>query len=141
MNIYVASSWKNSKQPEVVRFLQNLGHQVYNFRCPIFGDVGFHWSQIDLNPKNCTAQQFIDKLEHPIATKGYEFDKNALNKCDMCLLVLPCGKSAHLELGWACGAGKLTGILFTDDNTEPELMYKMVSMFFYSIEELEILEK
>lgn len=41
------------------------------------------------------------------------------------VLVLPCGRSAHLELGWAVGAGKPTCILMAP-NQEPELMYRMV---------------
>ena len=30
----------------------------------------------------------------------------ALRACDGCVLVLPSGRSAHLEAGWAAGAGK-----------------------------------
>lgn len=32
--IYVASSWHNQDQPQIVRFLRNLGHEVYDFRHP-----------------------------------------------------------------------------------------------------------
>ena len=48
-----------------------------------------------------------------------------MNRADTFVLVLPCGKSAHLELGWAVGAGKRTAILL-EDPVEPELMYRMV---------------
>lgn len=44
---------------------------------------------------------------------------------DTFVLVLPCGRSAHLELGWAAGHGKRTAILLNGDH-EPELMVKMV---------------
>lgn len=43
---------------------------------------------------------------------------------DVCVLVMPCGRSAHLEAGWFVGAGKPTLILL--ENGEPELMYRMV---------------
>lgn len=42
--IYVASSWRNSRQPEVVRALREVGHHVYDFRNPSKGDTGFAWS-------------------------------------------------------------------------------------------------
>jgi len=42
------------------------------------------------------------------------------------VLVLPCGRSAHLELGWAAGQGKRTAILLDGPQVTPELMYKMV---------------
>lgn len=34
MRIYVASSWRNTHQPEVVAKLRELGHEVYDFREP-----------------------------------------------------------------------------------------------------------
>ena len=34
MNIYVASSWRNAYQPEVVARLRSEGHSVYDFRNP-----------------------------------------------------------------------------------------------------------
>lgn len=43
---------------------------------------------------------------------------------DTFVLVLPCGRSAHLEMGWAVGAGKAT-IMLLGPYTEPELMAKM----------------
>ncbi len=53
-----------------------------------------------------------------------------MQRADTFVLVLPCGRSAHLELGWAVGAEKRTAILLDPDpktNTvTPELMYKMV---------------
>jgi nucleoside 2-deoxyribosyltransferase len=43
---------------------------------------------------------------------------------DACVLVLPCGRSAHLEAGWFAGKGKPVFVL-TFDGEEPELMAKM----------------
>ncbi len=63
-------------------------------------------------------------LQHPIAQAGFKSDMDALRECDVCLLVLPCGRSAHLELGWAAGAGKKTVVL-EPDPIEPDLMYLM----------------
>jgi hypothetical protein len=51
----------------------------------------------------------------------------ALIDCDVCLCVLPCGRSAHLELGVAIGAGKKTAIYMPpEENHEAELMYKAI---------------
>ena len=45
--IYIASSWRNSYQQDVVSFLRNKGHEVYDFRNPPHGNGGFQWSDID----------------------------------------------------------------------------------------------
>lgn len=34
MKIYVASSWRNQYQPEVVATLRAVGHEVYDFKNP-----------------------------------------------------------------------------------------------------------
>lgn len=44
--IYIASSWRNSYQQDVVSFLRNKGHEVYDFRNPPHGNGGFQWSDI-----------------------------------------------------------------------------------------------
>ena len=47
MHIYVASSWRNTYYPEVVRALRNAGHEVYDFRNPEQNPGGFHWEDVD----------------------------------------------------------------------------------------------
>lgn len=133
-NIYVASSWRNPQQNSAVKFLREIGFEVYDFKNPEPNDHGFHWSEIDPNWKNWKAQEYIEGLTHPIAEKGFERDWSAMKRADACLLLLPCGRSAHIEAGYFVGAGKKLVIL-TQDGEEPELMYKMASMVVTSIEQ------
>lgn len=136
--IYVASSWRNDIQPQVVNALRLAGYEVYDFKNPRPGNHGFHWSEIDPNWKNWTPQEFIKCLSHPIAECGFASDMTALRECDICVLVLPCGRSAHLEAGWAAGAGKKVFILIPEE-IEPELMYKMTDGQCTDINELVVL--
>jgi len=127
--IYVASSWRNQRQPVVVDTLHDACLDVYDFRNPAPGDHGFHWSEIDPEWKGWDPEHYIPALQHPLAVTGFAKDMAALRECSACLLVLPCGRSAHLELGWACGNGRPTAILLDPDNpVEPELMNKMVDL-------------
>jgi len=134
MRIYVASSWRNTKYPGVVKALKEAGFEVYDFRNPEPGDNGFHWSEIDPDWKSWTPQEFVQGLRHPIAQNGFEKDFWALSKCDVCVLVMPCGRSAHLEAGYVIGNGKPLFILLEDG--EPELMYKMAFGLCTSTDEL-----
>lgn len=127
MNIYVASSWRNEEQPAVVAALRADGHEVvYDFKNPGPGENGFGWRQLELGDKaEWDAELFATQvLEHPVAARGFDLDMNALEACSACVLVLPCGRSAHLELGQAVGSGKLT-IVYVPKLEEPELMYRM----------------
>ena len=132
MKVYVASSWRNDRQPAVVKALKVVEkHDVYDFRHPSNGP--FKWSDIDPDWENWTAAEFRNLLNHPITDMGFHQDFKALQECDACVLVMPCGRSAHLELGWAVGASKRTAILLADG--EPELMYRMVDKLLLSVSE------
>lgn len=146
--IYVASSWRNVMQPEIVAALRHAGHEVYDFRNPPdagrgeqIGDrgsgSGFQWSEIDPAWKSWTAAQYRDALNHPIAIRGFSSAMAGLQWCDICLLVLPCGRSAHLEAGWCAHptSGKRL-IVLTRDGEEPELMASMAAMICLSMDEV-----
>ena len=135
MRIYVASSWRNPQQQAMVTALRSHGHEVYDFRNPAPGEYGFAWSEIDPSWASWSTAQFRDALDTPIARHGFSRDMAALRWCDACVLLLPCGRSAHLELGWACGAGKQT-IVFADSPHEPELMYAMCDAIVADLPEL-----
>lgn len=128
MKIYLASSWRNPKQPGWVKYLRDLGHDVYDFRNPP-GGTGFQWTRIDPHWEHWTPLDLVEGLKHPAAEAGFASDFDAMKWCDVCLLLLPCGRSAHLELGWAAGAGKRTGVILSD-GCEPELMIKMADKIF-----------
>lgn len=133
--IYVASSWRNDQQPHVVIALRDAGHTVYDFRNPSHGLGGFHWSHIDENWQSWTPTDYRSHLlNSPIAAQGYLTDFRAMQWADICVLVMPCGRSAHLELGWCTGTGKSTVILLSDG--EPELMNLMADTICISLDEV-----
>ena len=135
MKIYVASSWRNTYQPDMVSRLRSAGHDVYDFRNPYPGNNGFHWSEIDPDWQNWTPSQYREALWHPIAVDGYMTDFTAMGWADVCVLLLPCGRSAHLEAGYFVGAGKPLHILILKP-CEPELIYKMATGIHTTISEL-----
>ena len=121
--IYIASSWRNTLQPDVVRELRAAGHDVYDFRNPP-GRVGFRWDAVDPGWRDWTSADYRRALSHPVAQGGFKSDFDAMQWADTCVLVLPCGRSAHLEAGWMVGKGKRVYVLQTSPE-EPELMYLM----------------
>ena len=135
MKIYVASSWRNAYQPDVVKYLREAGHEVYDFRNPPNGSQGFAWSDIDENWLNWTTEDYAAALDHPVAIEGFNSDFDGMKWADCCVMVLPCGRSANTEAGWMKGAGKLVYIL-SPIKQEPELMYKIHDGIFSLTEDL-----
>lgn len=142
--VYVASSWRNPIQPAVVAVLRAAGIDCYDFKNPE-GGTGFSWREVKpsgappgIKAKGSdweTAADYLEMVNHPRAIEGYAADFAAMEKADAFLMILPCGKSAHLELGWAVGAGKRTVILL-EDPVEPELMYRMVGHIATSVDDV-----
>lgn len=138
-DIYVASSWANPIHIAVCAALKAAGLSHYNFK----DEEGFHWSEV--MPGWAQAKQhregmvdpdvYLNALEHPRARQGYVRDFAAMQAAHTFVLVLPAGRSSHLELGWAVGQGKRTAVLL-DDPCVPELMYTMVDFISPSLMDL-----
>jgi len=134
--LYLASSWRNPLQPQAVADLRAHGHDVYDFRNPPGGiPNGFRWSEIDPDWTRWTAAQYRCGLAHPLAQAGFKSDFDGMKWADVGILLLPCGRSAHLELGWMAGAGKFT-IIWTRDGEEPELMAMLAARVCVSLDEV-----
>ena len=133
--IYVASSWRNPYYTEVVERLRKEGFDVYDFRNPPHGGAGFHWTDIDINAPQWNFSQYAEGLSHPLAERQFKADLDALEAADTCVLVLPCGRSAHTEAGWMSGAGKRV-IVYIPEMVEPELMYKLFDKVVDNLDDL-----
>jgi hypothetical protein len=105
MRIYVAASSRNDHQPFVVEALRSVGHIVYDSRDPGEG-----------------RREGVDLVDH-----AFKRNKRALEWCEVCVLVLPSGVSAHLEAGWCAGRRKSVVVYAPEMNlTEP--MYKLFDL-------------
>ena len=133
--IYVASSWRNQYYPEVVKSLREAGHDVYDFRNPPHGGNGFRWTDIDPDAFRWTFDQYARGLTHPLAERQFAADLEALEWADTCVLVLPCGRSAHTEAGWLAGHGRRV-IVYIPEMVEPELMYKLFDRVIDNLDDL-----
>jgi hypothetical protein len=118
VKFYIASSWRNIHYLEVLWRCREAGNETYDFRAE-----SFKWSDIDSKWQSWDGYGFRKALAHWVAVAAYERDMRALDACDACLLVQPCGRSAHLELGYAAGLGKRVAVWYPSGPIgEPELM-------------------
>ncbi|WP_198174987.1 TIR domain-containing protein [Spirosoma arboris] len=135
--IYVASSWRNDIQPLVVEALRAEGHEVYDFKNPAPDNKGFSWSEVDPAWQQWTTPAYREALAHPISQAGFESDFFAMAAADVCVLVLPCNRSAHTEAGFMKGEGKPTYV-YLPEPMEPELMYKIFDLVTDDLEEIKV---
>ena len=134
--IYLASSWRNQYQQSLVNELRILGYEVYDFKHPN-GDPGFRWDKIEEKWQDWSMKEYREALKADYAQFGFNRDFDAMKAADICVLCLPCGKSAHLEAGWMKGAGKkVIAFIPPSETIEPELMYGLLDGIALNIQEL-----
>ena len=128
MKVYVASSWHNRVYPEVVEVLRQAGHDVYDFR---------YQGDSDSNPAEMTSDMLLEFLDQPKVRSIFKNDMDALVASDAVVCVLPCGRSAHLELGYGIGAGKRTVLLWHDGDA-PDIMHKAVDSIVFKVADIPV---
>ncbi|SFR15369.1 hypothetical protein [Desulfoscipio geothermicus] len=103
MKIYIASSWKNEELVRAfAKMLRDAGLEVDDFTDDSRGRFVFHYSELG----NLDELDAINFLEDERSQRAFQEDKKWLDWADAVVLILPAGKSAHLEAGYAKGCGK-----------------------------------
>lgn len=134
MNIYLASSWRNTHYPNVLKKLRDYGFFIYDFRND---KHAFSWKEVsDIPEDKWSYDHYAQVLNKPKSQAGFNSDFNALIEATTVVLVTPCGPSAHLELGFGIGQKKQTAIFVAEEPVKPELMYKMVDLITNDFVEL-----
>ncbi len=134
--VYLASSWRNKYQQTVLhRIRYQWGHKVYDFRNPPHSQ-GFAWGEIAEDWESWSLEEARHHLlTNPIASHGFTSDIRGMRWADTCVLLNPCGKSAHSEAGVMKGEGKRV-IVYNPEPIEPELMYLLYDDIVINVDEL-----
>lgn len=127
LRIYLASSWKNPFQEDILKRLRAKGFDVYDFKNPEPGDLGFSWKDLDAEPRPWTLDKSREVLSHTIAYDAFKLDYSALRDAEAVVLLLPCGNDAHMEAAWAAARG-INVAVYCDAvvKFEPSLMWKLL---------------
>jgi len=128
-SIYLIGSLRNPKVPEIANKLREAGHDVFDDWFAAGPEADDYWKKYEQE----RGHNYKQALAGYAADHVFKFDKKHLNRCDIAVLMLPAGKSGHLELGYAIGKGKQGYILF--DEAMPadrwDVMYLFADAVFF----------
>lgn len=130
--IYLIGSLRNPNIREIAHFLRVDGHEVFDD----WHGAGEHADDIWRDYEKNRGRSYREALASPLATSVYNLDKTWLDWADCAVMVMPAGKSGHLELGYAVGRGYLTGVLFDGEPERWDIMYQFVSQLWYNENEM-----
>lgn len=131
--IYVIGSLRNPRVPEVANELRATGRDIFDDWYAPGPNTDDFWKKYE----QARGRSFREALGGLHAENAFRFDHRNLLAADAAVLVLPAGKSAHMELGWLAGKGKLTFILI-DDPERWDLMYRLADGTADTVAELVI---
>ena len=135
MKIYIASSWKNQQAVlALASFLERQGFEVDAFCRSTSERYAFHWSELVDTEEELQKYDAISFINDPRVQRAYKEDKRWLDWADAIVMLMPCGRSSHLEAGYAKGQGKLLFIYGEFPKGEFETMYGFADGLFRSWE-------
>jgi hypothetical protein len=131
-SIYVIGSLRNPKIPAIAQALREIGMDAFDDWMAAGPEADDYWQRYE----QARGHDCRTALAGYAAGHVFEYDKSHLDRCDYGLLVLPAGKSGHLELGYMIGKGKPSYILLDGEPERFDVMYRFASRVFTSTEEL-----
>ena len=124
MRIYLASSWKNQELVlKTAKYLESRGFEVDAFCRSTDQRYSFHWSELVDDEEDLAKYNAIEFLNDHRTQRAFLEDKKWLDWADAVVMILPCGKSSHLEAGYAKGQGKRLYIFGAFPDGEFDVMY------------------
>lgn len=141
MKIYLASSWKNqSTVLKMAEILEKEGFEVDAFCRSTDNRYSFHWSELVDSEDDLAKYDAIEMLADPRTQRAFNEDKKWLDWSECVLMILPCGRSSHLEAGYAKGQGKLLYIYGQMPKGEFDVMYGFADGLFRSEELFKLIQ-
>lgn len=132
-SIYLIGSLRNEKIPDIANELEGLtGYNVFDDWFSPGPEADDYWRKWAKD----RSMDYEEALRSYAATHVYEFDKFHLDRCDVGVLAMPAGKSAHLELGYLIGKGKPGFILFDGEPERWDVMVQFATGIAFSMEQL-----
>lgn len=132
MKIYLIGSLRNPKVPILAEELRAQGHSVFDDWFAAGPEADDYWQRYERG----RGHDFKTALEGLAVGHIFNFDREHLFKSDIGILMLPAGKSGHLELGIFVGQEKKTYIILDGEPERFDIMYKFVTKVCFDKDEL-----
>jgi len=127
-SIYLIGSLRNPKVPEVAAVLRNdTSLEVFENWYSAGEKADDAWRAYE----KARGHSYQEALDNHSAQNVYNFDKFHMYRCHAAVLMLPAGRSGHLEAGFIVGQGKPVFMLL-DPEGEPERL-DVMSKFLYRV--------
>ena len=121
--LYLIGSLRNPLIPDLGNQIRELGYDVFDDWHAAGPEADDEWRRYEKE----RGRSYMDALGGYAARHVFDFDRHHLDEAQVGVLVLPAGKSGHLELGYLIGKGVPSLILLDKDYDRWDVMYRFAS--------------
>ena len=132
MNVYVIGSLRNPEVTKIANILREDGHDVFDDWMAAGPEADDYWMKYEKE----RGHDLATALQGFAAQHVFHFDKHHLDAADAVVLVMPAGKSGHLELGYSIGKGKRGYILLDKEPERFDVMYAFAAGIYTKLDQL-----
>lgn len=118
MIVYLVGSLRNPEVPKIAAILRDRGIEVFDDWHAGGEKADEEWMKYE----QARGRDYHQALAGYAARHTFEYDKYHLDRADVGVMVAPCGKSGHLELGYLLGQGKPGYIYMAEDPERWDVM-------------------
>lgn len=130
--IYLIGSLRTPAVPILGRRLREAGFQVFDDWHAAGPHADDEWQKYETQ----RGRTYGQALKGAAAKNIFAFDLKNLEQCDTAVMLMPAGKSAHLELGYMLGREKLGYVLFDKEPERWDVMYQFADGIFFGYDSL-----
>jgi hypothetical protein len=134
--LYLIGSLRNEKVPETASFLRSTlsDWEVFDDWYSAGPEADDFWKAYEKSK----GHSYVEALAGYAADHVFHFDKHHLDTANAGILLLPAGRSGHLELGYLAGRNAYTAIVLTPDYEDErfDVMYKFATRVTYDLDDV-----
>jgi len=129
--IYLIGSLRNPEVPLIAQTIRQTGEEVFDD----WYAAGEHADDAWRDYERGRGRTYVEALQGLAAEHVFSFDKRHIDRASAGLLILPAGKSGHMELGYIIGAKK-PGYILVDDPDRWDVMYKFATLVTTDLQDI-----
>lgn len=133
MKVYLVGSLRAREVVwAVAEQLREAGHEVFDDWSACHPEADDEWKVYE----KARGRTYLEALHGDAAKHIFQFDMSHLVVAEAVVLVAPAGRSAHVELGWAKGAGKYTAVILNPGEDRWDIMLQLFDRLTYNVEDI-----
>lgn len=123
--VYLIGSLRNPEIPQfAARLRRNADIDVFDDWYAAGPEADDKWREYEM----ARGRHYHEAMQGHAARHVHEYDKHHLDTSDGGILLLPAGRSGHLELGYLAGQGKRVWIILHEEYDRWDVMYRFATV-------------